>query len=255
MNMIEKLGLQLYSVRTLMTDENSTRETFKRLLDLGYSEGQTADVKDYDALAKICRETGFGICGTHGSFDDFVADPDRAMEIHDMLGTKFIGVGGMGAKWRESLSTLREYIGIVNEFAAKIHKYGLRFTYHHHSVEFGKLEGKRMIDVLVDGLDPVTTSFTLDTYWVQHGGGSVTEWMEKLNGRIDILHLKDMGIHELDKPFITEIGQGNINFGPIIDIAGKIGVKHYVVEQDYCPGDPLESMRISSDYIHKKYMR
>ena len=91
--------------------------------------------------------------------------------------------------------------------------------------------------------------------WIQHGGGNILEWMQKLDGRIDILHLKDMGIHELDKPFITEIGQGNINFDPIIELAGKIGVKHYVVEQDYCPGDPLESMKISSDYIHKKYMK
>ena len=253
--MIEKLGLQLYSVRTRMTDEKSTRETLGKLLELGYSEGQTADEKDYPGFARICREVGFGVCGTHGSFDDFIADPDRAMEIHDMLGTKFIGVGGMGAKYRESLSALEEFIGLANEFAAKIHKYGFRFTYHHHSVEFGKLEGKRMMDVLVDGLDPVTTSFTLDTYWIQHGGGNILEWMQKLDGRIDILHLKDMGIHELDKPFITEIGQGNINFDPIIELAGKIGVKHYVVEQDYCPGDPLESMRISSDYIHAKYMK
>ena len=45
----------------------------------------------------------------------------------------------------------------------------------------------------------------------------------------ELLHLKDMGIHELDKPFITEIGQGNINFDPIIELAGKIGVRHYVV--------------------------
>lgn len=237
-----------------MTDEISTEKTLEKLLEMGYSEGQTADVKDYEGFAKICKKVGFGVCGTHGNFAEFIADPDRAMEIHDMLGTKFIGIGGSGQKYRESLSALYEFIGLANEFAAKVNKYGFKFTYHHHSVEFGKLEGKRIMDVLVEGLDPVTTSFTLDTYWVQHGGGNILEWMQKLDGRIDILHLKDMGIHEHDKPFITEIGQGNINFDPIVELAEKIGVKHFVVEQDYCPGDPLESMKMSSDYIHERYM-
>lgn len=62
-----------------------------------------------------------------------------------------------------------------------------------------------MMDVLVDGLDPKTTSFVLDTYWVQHGGGDVRAWMEKLAGRIDILHLKDMGM--AGSQYITEIGR------------------------------------------------
>ena len=106
--------------------------------------------------------------------------------------------------------------------------------------------------MLVDGLDPKTTSFVLDTYWVQHGGGDVIAWMNKLAGRIDILHLKDMAM--ADKQYITEIGQGNLNFDGIIETAEKIGVKHYVVEQDTCPGDPFDSLKISYDYIKSKYM-
>lgn len=70
--------------------------------------------------------------------------------------------------------------------------------------------------------------------------------------RIDILHLKDMGM--AGSQFITEIGQGNINFDGIIEVAEKIGVKHYVVEQDTCPGDPFDSLKISRDYIKAKYM-
>ena len=43
-----------------MTDEKSTRNTLEKLLELGYSEGQTADVKDYEGFAKLCHEVGFG---------------------------------------------------------------------------------------------------------------------------------------------------------------------------------------------------
>ena len=39
----------------------------------------------------------------------------------------------------------------------------------------------------------------------------------------------------------------------IIETADRIGVKYYVVEQDTCPGDPFDSLRISRDYIKAKY--
>ena len=98
-----------------------------------------------------------------------------------------------------------------------------------------------------------TTSFCLDTYWIQHGGGDVRAWIERLGGRIDILHLKDMGVNE-NGPFITECGNGNINFDGIIPLAEACGVKHFCVEQDIWPGDPFDSIKQSSEYLHKNFM-
>ena len=112
-----------------------------------------------------------------------------------------------------------------------------------------------MMDILVENLDPDKTSFVLDTYWVQHAGGDVCSWIEKLAGRIDILHLKDMGVNKERQPFITEVGNGNMDFDKIIKTAEKTGVKYYVVEQDTCPGDPFDSVKMSSDYIHAHFMK
>lgn len=76
------------------------------------------------------------------------------------------------------------------------------------------------MDYLIDGFDPNVVSSVLDTYWVQHGGYDVRKMIERLAGRIDILHLKDMGV-SLDekKSDITEVGNGNINFEDIIPLA------------------------------------
>ena len=111
------------------------------------------------------------------------------------------------------------------------------------------------MDKLYEGLDKATTSFVLDTCWVAAGGGDVREWMEKLAGRIDILHLKDMAKRaNPDEQFITEIGNGNLYWEGILETAEKIGVKYYVVEQDIWPGDPFDSIKISSEYL-KKFMK
>ena len=139
--------------------------------------------------------------------------------------------------------------------AANCAKHGMKFTYHNHSHEFIKLaNGKTPMDMLVEGLDPVNTSFVLDTYWVQHGGADVRYWIEKLQGRIDILHLKDMQrrvefCEGFGHHFFAEVGSGNMNWPLILESAQKAGVQYYIVEQDLCPGDSLESVKASAEYL------
>ena len=71
---------------------------------------------------------------------------------------------------------------------------------------------------------------------------------------MDIIHLKDFKLHSDGTPDYAELGQGNMNWEGILECAAKAGVKYYVVEQDVCPGDPFESLKISSEYMHKNFM-
>ena len=251
--MIKELGLQLFTIRNQMKDEDSIRASFKKLREMGYDIGQTAGFfVGAEKFAEIAKETGLKICGTHCSFNELIADPDKAMREHELLGTTNIGIGGMPGEARESLDALKTFIDNANEFAAYIAKSGFKFTYHNHSFEFRKFEGKTMLDYLAEGFDKDNISFVLDTYWVQHGGGDVRAWMEKLAGRIGMLHPTGVGVAGTQD--ITESGQGRTNFGGISETADKIGVKYYVVEQDSCPGDPFDSLKISRDYIKARYM-
>ena len=43
--------------------------------------------------------------------------------------------------------------------------------------------------------------------------------------------------------------RGNLDWPLILEAAEKAGVRYYVVEQDVCPGDSLDSMKISADYL------
>lgn len=254
--MIKKLGLQLFTIRDFMNDEAQIDESFAKLAALGYTEAQTAGCKiEKDVFAALAKKHGIEIVGTHIGFDDIKNDPEGVMAYHTLWGTTNIGIGGMPGPARESEENLKTFIKEFNESAALLSKHGFKLTYHNHSFEFKKLGKYTIMEQLEKELDPKNTSFVLDTYWVQHGGGDVRAWMEKLAGRIDILHLKDMGIKDANPPhFITEVLQGNINFDGIIPLAEQIGVKYYCVEQDSCPGDPFDSLKISSDNIKARYM-
>ena len=113
---------------------------------------------------------------------------------------------------------------------------------------------------MAEEFDPKNISFVIDTAWISAGGGDVCAWLEKLAGRIDILHLKDIEPFYNENKKITqgytEIGNGNIWWDGVLETAERIGVKHYVVEQDgrWIDGDPFKSLQVSRDYLIR-YMK
>ncbi len=235
--MFTKLGLQIYSVRNYMTDAEGVRKTFERLAKIGYSEVQTAgafpcSVEEYAAAA---HDNGFEIVGTHYGFPQDVNNIADYVKLHQTLGTTNAGVGGGGGEVKEK-DKLYAFIDRANTLAENLKPYGMKFTYHHHAYEFSKLGDQRIIDILIDGLNPETTSFVLDTHWLQKGGVNIIEWLKKLEGRCDILHLKDYAVAPGENNgYITECGSGNINFEEVIKVADAVGVKHLCVEQDTWP--------------------
>lgn len=250
--MYTKLASQLYSVRDFMGDEQAVRETFKRLAEFGYTQAQTAG--DFpcsvESFAQAAKDAGIEIIGTHYSAPYDLNGLDEYIRIHKVLGTTNAGVGGGCARGPKEV--ILNYIEKANALAEKLAEHGMKFTYHHHSYEFAKWEGKRTIEYLLDGLDPKNTSICADTYWMQYGGVSIVDWLKKMEGRIDILHIKDMAvIPGKNDPYITEIGNGNIDFVSVLKAAEDTGVKYICVEQDDWPEgvSSLECAKRSADYF------
>ncbi len=261
---MKEFGLQIYTVRNTMDTAENIAMTFKKLKEMGYSSFQTAGTPavSYAEFGKMAAEAGLEIVGTHDDFAMMENDFEQALANHKALGTKLMGIGGYHVKPEETDSKgWAEFIDRVNAVAAKCAEHGMKFTYHNHSHELIKLDnGKTALEMMAEGFDKDNVSFVLDTFWVQHGGGDVRRWIEKLAGRIDILHLKDMKrLPHFDEKrgyqFFAEIGNGNLDWEAILETAEKAGVKYYVVEQDTCPGDPFDSVKMSADYLKANFVK
>lgn len=257
--MINKIGIQLYSIRDNLTNEEQIRTTFKKLKELGYDEVQTDIYHDLapQKLYELANEAGLSIIGTHLVYSSLKNNLSAIIEDHKALHTTNVGVG---AYLFHSEEEIMGFIKNVNAIAKKLGEHGMKFTYHNHTHEFAKFSGnKSAMDMLLEGLDPENTSFCFDTYWAQYAGCDVCEWLEKMSGRIDILHLKDMLVTQsgtfVGKSTMTSVGNGNINFKKIVPLAEKIGVKHFCVEQDDCPVNFVPSLKMSSDYMHNNFMK
>ncbi len=261
--MFKKLGVQLYTVRDYLRDPELADFTFGRLAKMGYSEAHTfSNELDEKVFGEIMAKHGFSVVGTHYDLKKIINDPERTIEIHRMWNTTNIGIGSMPID-RSSLTleAVNKFVADYNKAAEMYAKEGFKLTYHHHNFEFARVDGyKTIMDILVEEFDPENITFVADTCWLAAGGADVCEWLEKLKGRIDILHLKDMSmkydpISKKFLPYITEVGHGNLTWDPIMETAEKIGVKSYVVEQDTnFVGSPFNSLKMSADFL-AKYMK
>ena len=256
--MFEKLGVQLYTIRDFLKDPEFADLSFRRLHELGYTQAQTAGLPAFDGLqfGELAKKNGIEIVGTHYDWSKIVNEPEETMTIHRAWGTTNVGIGGMPKEARGDLAELKKFVKLFNDTAAAYAKEGFKLTYHNHQFESARIDGyKTLMDILYEELDPSSTSFVLDTCWVAAGGADVTGWMEKLAGRIDILHLKDLTLKPDVSKFtatMTEIGNGNLAWDKIIETAERIGVKSYVVEQDTNWTDsPFNSLKISADFLAK----
>ncbi len=255
---MKELGLQLYSIRSKMENEADFRVAMKTIAGMGYKDLQTAGdfTVDPKIFIDVVKENGMRICGTHYNWDKIQNNVQETIDLHRLLETTNVGIGGFFPK--NGYEEMKAFIKKFNEMAAIYAKEGFKLTYHNHAWEFKRIEGQgtlTMMDMLYEELGENTT-FVLDTCWVQAGCGDVRHWIEKLAGRIDILHLKDC--YPVTEPTVhkiyttmTEVGNGGIYWDGVIETARKVGVKYYVVEQDTCPGDPFDSMKISADYLQK----
>ena len=248
---LNQVALQLYTCRDLLKTPAEIAKTFNRLRSIGYTAvelyGLRSVISEED-LAKLLKEEGLIAISTHGINLD---DPSQTVEQLHTLGCTIAAYpypGGVDFASRESVDGL---IAKLQRAGEVMHKAGQTLCYHNHNHEFRKLDGKVILERIYDETTSDALQGELDTYWVQYGGGNVMDWCEKLAGRLPLIHLKDYRTNELNAPEFCEIGNGNLNFKQIISSAEKAGCKWFIVEQDICPGDPVDSLAQSFRYIEE----
>lgn len=258
---MKEFGLQLYSIRDYFTTEENTRESFRKLSEMGYTTAQTAGTYDYisaEKFSEYAKEFGIRTFSTHYDYSRIKNDIEGTVKYHKIIGADYVGIGGMPGIY-EKKEKILEFIEEFNSLSKIYAKHGLKLTYHNHSAEFTKVEGKRVFDYLIEGFDKDNISFCLDTYWAQYAGIDVCGLIERLKGRVDIIHLKDMTPlvpfelkdgTVLRAPRMIEVGSGNMDFKRIIEYGERAGTKYFIVEDEfYTTGDSMESVEISANYI------
>ncbi|MGI6081250.1 MAG: sugar phosphate isomerase/epimerase family protein [Limnochordia bacterium] len=245
--MATKLAAQLYTIRQFMKTPEDMAVSLKKIREMGWEAVQLSGHGpiDPEELRKLLDDANLEVCATHTGYERMRDNMDEVMEEHRILGCRNLAIGGLPGSYREKgAAGYAEFAREASQVAAKLAEHGFTWSYHNHSFELEKFDGRTALSILYEDSDPEYFLGEIDTYWIQHGGGDPAQWILDLKGRIKLLHLKDMGIANRQQ-IMTEVGEGNLNWPRILSAAAEAGVEWYIVEQDICQRDPFESLAIS----------
>ncbi len=220
-------------------------------IEMGTPQGfSNEEYRDYMQKIGLTVVSANGLRYPELEGDDF----SKQLEECRVLGAKNIMVSNMppvvlGNPWE-----LERFIGCLNR-AGKIlmEQGGVHLSYHNHAVDFTKINGKTLLEQIVEGTDERYVFFEPDTHWLQAGGGHVITWLKKLKGRMYMVHFKDYGIDpysdhtflECTHKLFMEVGEGNLNWPGIIAECEAQNIAWCSVEQDKTQRPPYESIELS----------
>ena len=242
-----EIGAQFYTIRDFCKTPEDLALSLKKVADIGYRNVQISGTCDYDPqwLKEQLDVNGLKCVLTHIAKDKLKADAAQVAKDHQVFGCDYVGLGAYGFK-EEKGESMEDFLATYRPIAQTIKDNGKYFMYHNHDHEFRKLNGKLILEQIAENVPAELMGFTLDTYWVQVGGGDPAQWIERLSGRLPCIHLKDCAYQQK----MAVVGEGNINFDRVFEKAAAAGTKYMLVEQDKCyEEDPFECLRRSYQFL------
>lgn len=241
------IAAQLFTLRDFIKTPEDMDKSMKKLKKIGYNAVQVsgAGPMEHQRIKDIIESNDLTICATHIGFDKMKEDLDDVIYQHKLWDCKYVGVGSMPDEYRKSKEGYIAFAKEASVIGRRLADQGLQFIYHNHDFEFMKFDGVLGMDILFNESDPEVFGFEIDTFWIQAGGANPVEWIEKVDGRMQVVHFKDMAIGAEGKPIMAEVGEGNLSWPAIIEACKKTNVEWAPVEQDICQRDPFDSLEIS----------
>lgn len=254
--MDKRIGAQLYTCRNFCKTAAELDDTMRKVSEIGYKAVQISGVpREFTGKQiKECADRyGLKIACTHRDLDEFTDNFSETVRLHREMDCDIAGLGAMPSRALESKENFYVFVKQADEVAEKLGECGIKFIYHNHSQEFAKLDGKTMLDYMMENTNS-NFNLVLDAYWVANAGVYAVTVLEKYAGRIPVIHFKDRKVVHWNDTDMCEIGSGTLDWDAIIDACERTGVQWAMVEQDWgwAGDDPFNSLKISYDYLTTK---
>src|SRR5450432_1250277 len=227
------IALQCYTIRDHCKTAKDFAVSARRVKKIGYDTVQISGLGPIPPaeIRSICEGERLAICATHESGKSIIETPEAVVEQLAALGCKHTAYPYPHAPLK-TLDDVKRLAGELTRSGTVLREAGMTLSYHNHQIELRKLDGKTILDWIYDLTAPEVLKAEIDTYWVQFGGGDPAGWLNKLKGRIPLLHLKDYAVNDDNQPVFAALGDGNLDFPSILSAARAGGCEWYIVEQD-----------------------
>jgi sugar phosphate isomerase/epimerase len=257
---IDRVGLQLYTVRDLMKADFDG--TIAKVAAIGYKEVEFAGYfgRTGQQVRAACDKNGLEPVSTHVQYDELEDKFPSVIETSKTIGLKYIVCPWIPEDLRKSPDIWKQAAAKFNHCGEQSKKAGLQFAYHNHWFEFLPVDGKLPYDALLKECDGNLVKMEMDLCWITAAGGDPLKYFNAYPGRFPLVHVKDLkklpvitagGSQNFgDTVDLTAVGSGIIDWKRIFAQSEKAGIKHYIVEHDK-PEVPFDSITKSYEYLNK----
>jgi sugar phosphate isomerase/epimerase len=261
---IERVGLQLYTVRALMKQD--FEGTIAKVAQIGYKEVEFAGYynRSPQDVRAILQKDGLTSPSTHVGYDIVEKKWSETLDTAHTIGHAFVVCPWIDVKQRKAADGWKRAAELFNRAGETAQKADIQFAYHNHAFEFEPSEalgGKMPYDFLLENTDPKLVKMEMDLCWITVGGQDPVKYFDRFPGRFPLVHVKDWtskgqggddyggATGASKKPgHMTDVGQGEIDWRRIFAQSGRAGIEHYFVENDE-PKSAFEDIKISYEYL------
>ncbi|MDE2806761.1 MAG: TIM barrel protein [Gemmatimonadota bacterium] len=248
---LETIGVQLYTVRSLMADD--VPRTLDAVAEIGYDEVEFAGYFGHEpaAVRAWLDASGLAAPAAHVDLDAVTGSAlEETLAAAAVVGHRWLVVPWIPEAMRTS-DGYQEVANLLNEAGTAAAGAGVRVGYHNHAFEFDVLndpsdtgEGVTGYSLLLEHLDPALVDLEIDFHWSAVGGADALELFSGHPGRFPLCHVKDLTADGR----MADAGAGVIDWPGLFARSEEAGLMHYFVEHDQ-PVDPLASIEASYRYL------
>lgn len=252
------IGLQLYTLRDLYAKD--PLGTLAEVASVGYNEVEVDPFLFRDTpeqTRSYLMETGLTAPSGLWMMPGPAREWEKQIDIAEKIGLKYMVCMFIQTapeeKWKRLAADLNR---AGKQCAAR----GIQLCYHNHILEFAPVGNTTGYEIFQAETDPHLVQFEMDIFWMTYAKQDPIAWFKRYPGRFPLLHIKDLVKHLPEgynplrfpgkgmEPF-TEVGQGVIDWPRIFENIKLAGAKHIFVEQDLSQQPPLETIRMSFQYL------
>lgn len=166
---------------------------------------------------------------------DLLEQPERALEIAEVLGTKVFMCPWLAPEQRPTDAAGWQGFGEkLGELAKPFAKAGITFGYHNHDFEFAVLQdGRYPMDVLLAAAPDISAE--VDIAWIYRGNADPFPWLKANGDRIVAVHVKDLAAEgeNADEGGWADVGYGRLPWKDLLThVKANTKARYFVAEHD-----------------------
>ncbi|MFD1677227.1 sugar phosphate isomerase/epimerase family protein [Alicyclobacillus fodiniaquatilis] len=195
-----------------------------------------------DAIQPFLAERDLVILSAHTNIVELVDNPERQQQVLQLLPELGVQYLLISSPHDSTVEDFQRFAATLNAFGAEAKAKGIQVCFHNHNWELQ--DDCRLLNTLVENTDADALGLAADLGWVMRSETTVEHFLSQFGNRLKYMHIKDVRDGEW-----TELGTGELQLDEVLPLISAMNLPWLVVEQDTTNKRPMESMRISFEYL------